>query len=401
MEMLLNIEVYMRNNIWLPVLSFLVCSYFQAIQDHTFWGTIVPARMGQQWRDPLLGAANLHFRLHRQLHHHHHHRMFICHVEKQVEASTNDVNIADLCFLFFSLLLRFLCHRFQHAFGPSLDALVQARQCHRDRHNSWQISNRLVVRAQEAYEAIVEAKRYTSKDDNSKSTATTSSPSRSMPELEQALEEARIRLRIAREEETKCRKRVNAAAKEVMRLKRVSEEQQQQNQMPGFSASSSANITSNPVIATAVTTPSRLNTPTLSFGSASPSFSAYPSPCPSPVLPMTPTMPAMTFDFDLPQYDDVQPDSHFAHLQKSNSQRIGGNSNNNTTPLTRTPTTPHQQHVYGIADGGEFSIHMKEVRRVEKRPAKLVHCGCGSACLCSAVSSLFAWLMWGYQGPRT
>lgn len=65
--------------------------------------------------------------------------------------------------------------------------------------------------------------------------------------------------------------------------------------------------------------------------------------------------------FDLPQYYDEEPEEHGEDDEDDNE-------------------APMEKHRY--------SIHLKEVRRLTRMPAKLVHCSCGAACLCSAVSML-------------
>lgn len=164
------------------------------------------------------------------------------------------------------------------------------------------------MRAQQAYEAAVSGRDTLDPD---------------------VVDEARIRLRVALEEEDKCRKKVDDAALEIMKLKRANEERLQfQQKQQAEEAASLAGLCSP------------------AFSSSSSSFGD------SPVLPLTPTMPAMTFD--LPQYYDEEEDDEEE----------------------------------GQVESKRYSIHMKEVRRLTFMPAKLVHCSCGAACLCSAVSSL-------------
>lgn len=193
----------------------------------------------------------------------------------------------------------------QYTFGPPLNNLLKARQRHRKRHTSWQISARLAVRAQQAYEAAVSGREAIEAN---------------------SVDEARIRLRIALEEEDKCRKKVDDAALEIMKLKRANEERIQLQQRHHAEEAASLAELSSPA-----------------FSSSSSAFGD------SPVLPLTPTMPAMTFD--LPQYYDEEPEDETVETHR-------------------------------------YSIHLKEVRRLTRMPAKLVHCSCGAACLCSAVSSL-------------
>lgn len=155
------------------------------------------------------------------------------------------------------------------------------------------------------------------------------------------VDEARIRLRIALEEEDKCRKKVDDAALEIMKLKRINEERvriQQKQQIEDLAS-----------INTGLCSPA--------FSSSSSSFGDS-----SPVLPLTPTMPAMTFD--LGQYYDEEPDEE--EEEEGEEQVDAGEK----------------------VETHRYSIHLKEVRRLTRMPAKLVHCSCGAACLCSAVSLL-------------
>ena len=76
---------------------------------------------------------------------------------------------------------------------PSFE-LSRARRHHQARHDSWQISQRLVGRAEDAFEELL----WQGGD----------------------VEEAEIRVRIAREEEEKCRRRVDRAALDITALKR-------------------------------------------------------------------------------------------------------------------------------------------------------------------------------------
>ncbi|KAK9897083.1 hypothetical protein P389DRAFT_168799 [Cystobasidium minutum MCA 4210] len=205
----------------------------------------------------------------------------------------------------------------QHTFGPPINNLLTARQRHRKRHASWQISARLAMRAQQAYEAAVSGQNALDRSQ---------------------IDEARIRLRIALEEEDKCRKKVDDAAMEILKLKRANEERLRLLQKEQAEEAASLAGLYSPA-----------------FSSSSSSFGD------SPVLPLTPTMPAMTFD--LPQYDSY-----------------GGEDEEDDNV--------EEEQEDGVVQNVRYSIHMKEVRRLTFMPAKLVHCSCGAACLCSAVSSL-------------
>lgn len=204
----------------------------------------------------------------------------------------------------------------QHTFGPPINNLLTARQRHRKRHASWQISARLAVRAQQAYEAAVSGQ--SALDHNQ-------------------IDEARIRLRIALEEEDTCRKKVDDAAMEILKLKRANEERLRFLQKEQAEEAASLAGLCSPA-----------------FSSSSSSFGD------SPVLPLTPTMPAMTFD--LPQYDSYGDEEEEDNVEEEQED--------------------------GKVENVRYSIHMKEVRRLTFMPAKLVHCSCGAACLCSAVSSM-------------
>lgn len=72
--------------------------------------------------------------------------------------------------------------------------LIQARRVHRARHDSWVIASRVVERAEDVFETCL----WASKD----------------------VEEAQIRLRIARDEELACRRRVDDAALQILLIKR-------------------------------------------------------------------------------------------------------------------------------------------------------------------------------------
>lgn len=211
--------------------------------------------------------------------------------------------------------------------------LLEARHRHRRRHNSWQIAVRLVSRLEDQFETLL----WQGKD----------------------VEAATIRLRIAKEEESKSRASLDKISLELMGLKRsfkstTSPKGARRSRMPTSSSSSS-----------------------YSSISSSSSTSSGMDECP-PLPDLSALRLAEKTFKECEQLQD--PQDHVPHgspIRLTKRPALGTSSSASSTATSSS------------SSNSDFVIQLGEMHKLEKKPARLVHCSCGAACLCSVVSSWF------------